>query len=47
MVADRYYTDVYKALKEKMGHCAWVGIQMDPEPPGFKKLAGMVIWAVT
>src|SRR5262245_38196221 len=46
MVAVRHYSDVYKALQEKMGHSAWVGIQMDPEPPGFKKLAGVIIRAV-
>jgi pyrimidine deaminase RibD-like protein len=43
MVAVRHYSDVYSALEEKAGLKAWVGIQMDPEPPGFKKLAGVTI----
>jgi hypothetical protein len=45
MVAVRHYSDVYKTLQEKVAQSAWVGIQMDPEPPGFKKLAGVIIRA--
>jgi hypothetical protein len=45
MVAVRHFSEVYNALQEKMGNRAWVGIQMDPEPPGFKKLAGVIVRA--
>jgi pyrimidine deaminase RibD-like protein len=45
VVATRHYSDVHRVLQERVGNDAWVGIQMDPEPPGFKRLAQLVIKA--
>jgi pyrimidine deaminase RibD-like protein len=45
MVAVHHYSDVYNALQERVGNSAWVGIPMDPEPPGFKRLAQLMVRA--
>ena len=43
VVATRHYSDVYNALSEKAGNEAWVGINMDPAPPGLMQLASLVV----
>jgi hypothetical protein len=45
MVATRHYNTVWNALHDRVKHHAWVGIQMDPVPPGFKRLAWLTIKA--
>jgi pyrimidine deaminase RibD-like protein len=47
VVATRHYSEVYKALGEKVGNAAWVGISMDPDPPGLKRLASLVVKVLT
>lgn len=46
-VATRHYSDVHNKLKDKARPDSWVGIQLDPEPPGFKRLAQLTVRAVS
>jgi pyrimidine deaminase RibD-like protein len=39
-IATRHYNTVNRVMREKHGSDGiWIGIEMDPEPPGFEKLA--------
>jgi pyrimidine deaminase RibD-like protein len=43
-VATRHYSTVNSFMKNKHKHDGiWVGIEMDPEPPGFERLASLTL----
>lgn len=47
VIATRHYSDAHRKLASlgQTGMDAWVGIQMDPEPPGFKRLTQLTVKA--
>src|SRR5437773_4361025 len=49
LVSTMHYNDVYDALNEKMPHqdllAAWVGLRMEPQPPGLLKRASIRVAA--
>ena len=49
VVATRHYSDVHGKLHALpgVGHLAWVGIQLDPVPPGFKILARQTVKVIS
>jgi hypothetical protein len=43
-VATRHYSAVNRVMKNKHKlDQVWIGIEMDPEPPGFEKLASLTL----
>lgn len=43
-VVIRHYSEVNRFMKEKHKmNGIWVGIEMDPEPPGFERLASLTL----
>jgi pyrimidine deaminase RibD-like protein len=42
-VATRHYSTVNRFMKNKHSLDVWVGIEIDPEPPGFERLASLIM----
>jgi hypothetical protein len=43
-VAVRHYSTVNRVMRDKHKHAGiWIGIEMDPEPPGFERLCSLTV----
>ena len=42
-IAIRHYSTVSLFMKKKHDLGVWVGIEMEPEPPGFERLAALLL----